>query len=65
MFAKYVDLIDRPQPPADWIAALKEQGGTLKKNLSLKSPVYGGFRGRFLLGWWREIQAQRSLWRIF
>jgi predicted transposase YbfD/YdcC len=30
-----------PSPPTDWIAALTEQGGTLKKNLDLKSPVNG------------------------
>jgi hypothetical protein len=39
MFEKYVDLVDRPPVP--------RSRGTLKKNLALKSPVYGGFRGRF------------------
>jgi hypothetical protein len=38
MFAKYIDLIDRPPAP--------RSRGTLKRNLDLKSPVYGGFRGR-------------------
>jgi hypothetical protein len=39
MFEKYVGLIDRPPAP--------RKRGTLKKNLALKFPVYGGFRGRF------------------
>jgi hypothetical protein len=39
MFEKNVHLIDRPPAP--------RERGTLKKNLDLKSPVYGGFRGRF------------------
>jgi hypothetical protein len=39
MFEKYVDLIARPPAP--------RSRGTLKKNLALKSPVYGGFRGHF------------------
>jgi hypothetical protein len=39
MFEKYVDLVDRPPAP--------RSRGTLRKNLALKSPVYGGYRGRF------------------
>jgi hypothetical protein len=39
IFEKYVNLIDRPPAP--------RERGTLKKNLALKSPVNGGFRGRF------------------